>query len=109
MGKNRVMTAVHLGLRASPSEVQMDISRVEKDRTRCEEVFRGSKGLFGVEVGTSALSSRAVRDDGARGPTLKCVTRPFALISSLFLPFRSLDPTSPSLLFYSYLAIRDSD
>ena len=46
--------AVRLGLRASPSEVQIDISRVEKDRTRCEEVVRGSKGPFGVEVGTGA-------------------------------------------------------
>ena len=46
--------AVHLGLRASPSGVQTDISRVEKDRTRCEEAVRGSKGLFGAEVGTGA-------------------------------------------------------
>ena len=43
-----------LGLRASPSGVQMDILRVEKDRTRCEEGVRGSKGPFGVEVGTGA-------------------------------------------------------
>ena len=46
--------AARLGLRASPSGVQMDILRVEKDRTRCEEVVRGSKGPFGVEVGTGA-------------------------------------------------------
>ena len=46
--------AVRLGLRASPSGVQMDIPRVEKDRTRCEEVVRSSKGPFGVEVGTGA-------------------------------------------------------
>ena len=46
--------AVRLGLRTSPSGVQMDIPRVEKDRTRCEEVVRGSKGPFGVEVGTGA-------------------------------------------------------
>ena len=45
---------VRLDSRASPSGVQMDIPRVEKDRTRCEEVVRGSKGLFGVEVGTGA-------------------------------------------------------
>uniref|UniRef100_A0A2N9J7Y3 Aminotransferase-like plant mobile domain-containing protein n=1 Tax=Fagus sylvatica TaxID=28930 RepID=A0A2N9J7Y3_FAGSY len=35
-----------------PSGVQMDIPRVENDRTRCGEVVRGSKGPFGVEVGT---------------------------------------------------------
>ena len=46
--------AVHLDLRASPSGVQMDIPSVEKDRTRCEEVVRGSKGPFGEEVGTGA-------------------------------------------------------
>jgi hypothetical protein len=46
--------AVRLGLRASPFGVQMDIPRVEKDRTRCEEAVRGSKGPFGVEVGTGA-------------------------------------------------------
>ena len=44
--------AVHLDLRASPSRAQMDISRVEKDWTRCEEAVRGSKGSFGMEVGT---------------------------------------------------------
>uniref|UniRef100_A0A2N9IMC4 Aminotransferase-like plant mobile domain-containing protein n=1 Tax=Fagus sylvatica TaxID=28930 RepID=A0A2N9IMC4_FAGSY len=71
-----------LGLRASPSGVQMDIPRVEKDRTRCEEAVRGSKGSFGVEVGTGAGSSHAARDDGARGPTLKRAARPFALIST---------------------------
>ena len=55
---------------------------------------------------------KPARDHGALGPTLKCAARLFALISSFFLLFRSLDPTSPtlpSLLFYSYLAIRDSD
>ena len=46
--------AVRLGLRTSPSGVRMDIPRVEKDRTRCEEAVRGSKGSFGVEVGTDA-------------------------------------------------------
>jgi hypothetical protein len=45
---------VRLGLRASPSGVQMDILRVKKDRTRCEEAVRGSKGPFGAEVETSA-------------------------------------------------------
>uniref|UniRef100_A0A2N9GJI2 Aminotransferase-like plant mobile domain-containing protein n=1 Tax=Fagus sylvatica TaxID=28930 RepID=A0A2N9GJI2_FAGSY len=35
---------VRLGLRANPSGVQMDIPRVEKDRTRCGEAVRGSKG-----------------------------------------------------------------
>ena len=46
--------AVHLDLRASPSEVQMDIPRVEKERTRCGEAVRGSKGPFGAEVETGA-------------------------------------------------------
>ena len=46
--------AVHLGLRASPSGVQMDIPRVEKDRMRCEEAIRGSKGRLGMEVETGA-------------------------------------------------------
>ena len=46
--------AVRLGLRASPSEVQMDIPRVEKDRTRCGEAVRGSRGPFGAEVETGA-------------------------------------------------------
>ena len=42
--------AIRLGLRASPSGVQMDIPRVEKDRTRCGEAVRGSRGPFGAEV-----------------------------------------------------------
>ena len=42
--------AVRLDFRASPSEVQMDIPRVEKDRTRCGEAVRGSRGPFGAEV-----------------------------------------------------------
>jgi hypothetical protein len=46
--------AVCLGLRASPSGVQMDIPRVEKDRVRYEEAVRGSKGPFGTEVETRA-------------------------------------------------------
>ena len=45
---------VHLDLRASLSGVQMDIPRVEKDRTSCEEAVRGSKGRLGVEVGSGA-------------------------------------------------------
>ena len=45
---------VHLDLRASLSGVQMDIPRVEKDRTRCGEAVRGSKGPFGAEVETGA-------------------------------------------------------
>ena len=44
--------AARLGLRANPSGVQIDIPRVEKDWTRCEEAVRGSKGSFGMEVGT---------------------------------------------------------
>ena len=45
---------VHLGLRASPSGVQMDISRVEKDRAGDEEAVRGSNGRLGTEVETRA-------------------------------------------------------
>ena len=41
---------VHLGLRASPSGVQMDIPRVEKDRVGDEEAVRGSNGRLGTEV-----------------------------------------------------------
>jgi hypothetical protein len=77
----------------------MDIPRVEKDRTRCEEAVCGSKGRFGVEVGTGAWSSRAAHDDGTRGPTLKRAARPFVLISSFFFPFRSLDPLRPLCSF----------
>ena len=40
--------AVRLGSRASPSGVQMDILRVEKDRAGYEEAVRGSKGRFGA-------------------------------------------------------------
>ena len=43
-----------LGLRASPSGVQMDIPRVEKDRAGYEEAVRGLKGQFGAEVETRA-------------------------------------------------------
>ena len=43
-----------LDLCASHSGVQIDIPRVEKDWTRCEEAVRGSKGRLGVEVGTGA-------------------------------------------------------
>ena len=43
-----------LGLRASAFGVQMDIPRVEKDRTRCEEAIHGSRGPFGAEVVTGA-------------------------------------------------------
>jgi hypothetical protein len=39
------------------------------------------------------------RDDGARGPTLKCAACLFPFISSLFLHFRSLDPTLPLFAF----------
>ena len=45
---------VHLGLRASPFVVQMDIPRVEKDRAGDEKAVRGSKGWFGAEVETRA-------------------------------------------------------
>ena len=44
----------HLGLRASPSGVQMDIPRVEKDRVGDEEAVRGSNGRLGTEVETRA-------------------------------------------------------
>ena len=40
--------AVHLGSRASPSGVQMDVPGVEEDRTGCEEVARDSKSHFGA-------------------------------------------------------------
>ena len=46
--------AVRLGLHASPSGVQMDIPRVEKDRAGYEEAVRGLKGQFGAEVETRA-------------------------------------------------------
>ena len=46
--------AICLGLRASPSGVQMDISRVEKDRAGDEEAVRGSNGRLGTEVETRA-------------------------------------------------------
>ena len=98
-----------LGLHASPSGVQMDIPGVEEDRTGCERVARGSKWQPGAKLGTRVASCCAARDVPARGPTLKRAARPFSLISSFFLSFFSLDPTSSLLLFYSYLAIRDSD
>ena len=44
--------AVHLGSRASPFGVQMDIPRVEKDRAGDEEAVRRSKGQLGTEVET---------------------------------------------------------
>ena len=46
--------AVHLGSRVSPSRVQMDIPRVEKDRAGYEEAVYGSKGRSGAEVETRA-------------------------------------------------------
>ena len=46
--------AVCLDLRASPSGVQMDIPRVEKDRAGYEEVVWDSEGQFGTEVETRA-------------------------------------------------------
>ena len=46
--------AVRLGLRASPSGVQMDILRVEKDQAGYKEAVRSSKGRFGAEVETRA-------------------------------------------------------
>uniref|UniRef100_A0A2N9HKK9 Uncharacterized protein n=1 Tax=Fagus sylvatica TaxID=28930 RepID=A0A2N9HKK9_FAGSY len=45
---------VRLDSRASPSGVQMDIPRVEKDRARYKEAVRGSKGRFSAEVETRA-------------------------------------------------------
>uniref|UniRef100_A0A2N9GCZ9 Aminotransferase-like plant mobile domain-containing protein n=1 Tax=Fagus sylvatica TaxID=28930 RepID=A0A2N9GCZ9_FAGSY len=41
--------AVRLGSRASPSGVQMDIPRVEKDRMGYEEAVRGSKGRTPID------------------------------------------------------------
>jgi hypothetical protein len=37
-----------------PPRVQMDIPKVENDRTRCGEAIGGSKGPFGAEVETGA-------------------------------------------------------
>ncbi len=89
--------AIHLGLRASPLGIRTDIPGVEEDRTGYKEVVRGSKGRFGAWQGTCALSSRAAHDDATRGPTFIRAARPFSLISSFFLSFSSLDPTSPLL------------
>ena len=44
--------AVCLDSRASPSRVQMNIPRVEKDRAGDEEAVCGSKGRPGAEVET---------------------------------------------------------
>jgi hypothetical protein len=90
---------VRLGLRASLSGVQMGIPGLGEERTGCEKMVRGSKWQWGACLGTRAW----------RGPTINCAARLFLFIPSFSFPFRSLDPTSPFLLFYSYLAIRDSD
>ena len=101
--------AVRLDSRASPSGVQTDISGVEEDRTGCEEVARDLKSHFGARQETRAASCRAARDDAVRVSFFIRAARLFGPIPSFFLSFFSLDPTSPLLLFYSYLAIRDSD
>jgi hypothetical protein len=80
--------AVRLDSCASPFGVQTDIPGVEEDRTGCEE---------------------AARDDAARVFGFIHAARLFGPIPSFFLSFFSLDPTSPLLLFYSYLAFQDSD
>ena len=100
---------VHLDLRASPSGVQTDIPGVEEDRTGCEEAARDLKSHLGAWQETRAASCRAARDDAARVSGFIRAARLFGPIPSFFLSFFSLDPTSPLLLFYSYLAIRDSD
>jgi hypothetical protein len=46
--------AVHLGLRASPSGVQMGIPGLGEDRTGCEKTARGSKWQSGACLGTRA-------------------------------------------------------
>ena len=92
--------AVHLGSRANPFEVQMDVPGVEEDWTGYEEAVHGSKGRFGAWQGTCpwrVMMPRAARDDATRGPTFILAARSFSLISSFFLSFFSLDPTSPLL------------
>ena len=101
--------AVRLDSRASPSGVQTDIPRVEEDRTGCEEAARDLKSHFGAWQETRAASFRAARDDVVRVSGFIRAARLFGPILSFFLSFFSLDPTSPLLLFYSYLAFRDSD
>ena len=101
--------AVRLDSRASPSEVQTDIPGVEEDRTGCEEAARDLKSHFGAWQETRAASCRAARDDAARVSFFIHAAQLFGPIPSFFLSFFSLDPTSPLLLFYSYLAIQDSD
>jgi hypothetical protein len=46
--------SVRLGLRASPSGVQMGIPGLEEDRTGCEKIVRGSKWQSGACLGTRA-------------------------------------------------------
>ena len=46
--------AVHLGSRASPSGVQMDIPGLREDRTGYEKMVRGSKWQTGACLGTRA-------------------------------------------------------
>ena len=101
--------AVRLDSRASSSGVQTDIPGVEEDRTGCEEAARDLKSHFGAWQETRSASCRAARDDAARVSFFIRAAQLFGPIPSFFLSFSSLDPTSPLLLFYSYLAIRDSD
>ena len=101
--------AVRLDLRASPSEVQMDIPGVEEDRTGCEEVARVLKSHFGMWQETRTASCHAARDDAARVSFFIRAARFFGLIPSFFLSFSSLDSTSPLLallLISCYLGLR---
>uniref|UniRef100_A0A2N9GSE0 Uncharacterized protein n=1 Tax=Fagus sylvatica TaxID=28930 RepID=A0A2N9GSE0_FAGSY len=91
---------VRLGSRASLFGVRTDIPGVEEDRTGCEEAVRGSKSHFGEWQGTRASSSRAARDDAARGPTFIRAARLFSPISTLID-----DPSSPTRPTGKHLSI----
>jgi hypothetical protein len=86
---------VCLGLRASPSGVQMGIPGLGEDRSGCEKTIRGLKWRNGVVLGTRARPSCAAHDGPTRGPTTSGPARHFPFILSFSFPFRSLDPTSP--------------
>uniref|UniRef100_A0A2N9HKL5 Aminotransferase-like plant mobile domain-containing protein n=1 Tax=Fagus sylvatica TaxID=28930 RepID=A0A2N9HKL5_FAGSY len=51
--------ALRADTRENPGGVQMDIPKVENDRTRCGEVIGGSKGPFGAETPLRLLCSFA--------------------------------------------------
>uniref|UniRef100_A0A2N9GVP3 Uncharacterized protein n=1 Tax=Fagus sylvatica TaxID=28930 RepID=A0A2N9GVP3_FAGSY len=88
------------------SGVQMDIPRVENDRTRCGEVIRGSKGPFGAEVETwRVIITRRAR------PHLKTRRTPFRSHSVAFSPFFLSGPHfafSALLLISCYPGLRST-